>query len=122
MSELPLWPEVLGRLVRGDELSTELAEGALSEILSGSATDAQIAAFALGLRAKGETPAELAALVRTMLRFSERVVCWPSTGRCLERASCSWPGSRTASSRSTTDRTSTRRARAFWRRCPAARW
>ena len=74
MSELPLWPEVLGRLVRGDELSTELAEGALSEILSGSATDAQIAAFALGLRAKGETPAELAALVRTMLRFSERVV------------------------------------------------
>ncbi|MCI4354235.1 MAG: anthranilate phosphoribosyltransferase, partial [Thermoplasmata archaeon] len=69
-----LWRDVLGRLVRHEELTPELAESALSSILSGDATDAQIAAFALGLRAKGETPAELAALVRTMLRFSERVV------------------------------------------------
>ena len=41
----------------------------MSEILSGDATDAQIAAFGVALRAKGETAAELAALVRTMLEL-----------------------------------------------------
>jgi anthranilate phosphoribosyltransferase len=45
----------------------------MSEILSGDATDAQIAAFGVALRAKGETAAELAALVRTMLDFAEHV-------------------------------------------------
>ncbi len=45
----------------------------MAAILSGEATDAQIAGFAVALRAKGETAAELAALVRTMLRYAERV-------------------------------------------------
>ena len=68
-----LWPEVIGRLLRRDDLPDDLVEQAMSEILSGDATDAQIAAFGVGLRAKGETAAELAALVRTMLRFAEHV-------------------------------------------------
>jgi anthranilate phosphoribosyltransferase len=68
-----LWPDVLGRLLRRDDLGPDLAEQALGAILAGDATDAQIAGFAVGLRAKGETPEELAALVRTMLRFAERV-------------------------------------------------
>ena len=38
----------------------------MQQMLSGEATDAQIAAFAVGLRAKGETPAEIQALVATM--------------------------------------------------------
>ena len=68
-----LWPEVLGRLARREELDPALAQAALAAILGGQATDAQIAAFALTLRAKGETPAELAALVRAMLAHAERV-------------------------------------------------
>ncbi len=68
-----LWSEVMGRLLRRDDLPAELAERALGAILAGDATDAQIAGFAVGLRAKGETPEELAALVRTLLRFAERV-------------------------------------------------
>ena len=68
-----LWPEVLGRLLRRDDLPAELAERALGAILTGEATDAQIAGFAVGLRAKGETSEELAALVRTMLRLADRV-------------------------------------------------
>ena len=68
-----LWPEVIGRLLRREELPSAMVEKAMSAILSGEATDAQIAAFAVGLRAKGETPAELATLVRTMLGFAERV-------------------------------------------------
>ncbi|MEX2099798.1 MAG: anthranilate phosphoribosyltransferase [Acidimicrobiia bacterium] len=68
-----LWPDVIGRLVRREELPDDLVEQTMSVILSGEATDAQIAGFAVSLRAKGETPGELAALVRTMLRFAERV-------------------------------------------------
>ena len=68
-----LWQEVLGRLVARDDLSADLAEQAMGAILGGDATDAQIAGFAVALRAKGETVTELAALVRTMLRHAERV-------------------------------------------------
>ena len=68
-----LWPDVIGRLLRREDLPDDLVEQAMSVILAGDATDAQIAAFAVGLRAKGETAAELAALVRTMLQFAEHV-------------------------------------------------
>jgi anthranilate phosphoribosyltransferase len=68
-----VWPDVLGRLVRREDLPPELASAALDRVLAGDATDAQIAAFATLLRAKGETPVELAALVRTMLERSEPI-------------------------------------------------
>jgi anthranilate phosphoribosyltransferase len=68
-----LWPEVLGYLARRDDLPELLVEQAMTAILSGEATDAQIAAFGFGLRAKGETPLELATLARTMLGFADRV-------------------------------------------------
>src|SRR6266849_2916521 len=67
------WPDVIGRLVRREELPVALVEGAMSTILSGDATDAQIAGFAVALRSKGETSIELASLVRTMLRFADTV-------------------------------------------------
>ena len=66
--------DVLDRLVRGVDLDAAGAEVAMRRILAGEATDAQIAAFAVALRAKGETPVELATLVRTALEFAERVV------------------------------------------------
>ena len=68
-----LWPDVLGRLVRREDLPPDLAAAALGAVLRGEATDAQLAGFAVGLRAKGETPTELAALVRTMLEHSAHV-------------------------------------------------
>jgi anthranilate phosphoribosyltransferase len=68
-----VWPDVLGRLVRREELRPELAAAALDTVLAGDATDAQIAAFATLLRAKGETPVELAALARAMLARSEPI-------------------------------------------------
>ena len=52
-----LWPDAIGRLLRREELPTELVEQVMTAILSGEATDAQIAGFAVALRAKGETPA-----------------------------------------------------------------
>lgn len=66
-----LWPDVLGALVAGHDLSDASVEAVMTEILEGRADDAQIAAFAVALRAKGETSGELAGLVRTMRRFAE---------------------------------------------------
>ncbi|HEY7106308.1 MAG TPA: anthranilate phosphoribosyltransferase [Acidimicrobiia bacterium] len=74
-----LWPDAIGRLLRREELPRDLTEQVMSAILSGDATDAQIAGFAVAMRTKGETPTELATLVRTMLRFAERVDL-PSAG------------------------------------------
>jgi anthranilate phosphoribosyltransferase len=68
-----LWPDVLARLLRREDLTAAVIEQAFSDILAGEATDAQIAGFAVALRAKGESAAELSALVRTMMRFATLV-------------------------------------------------
>jgi anthranilate phosphoribosyltransferase len=68
-----LWPDVLGPLLRREELDAGLVEAAMAAILEGEASDAQIAGFAVALRAKGETARELAAIVRTMMRYATRV-------------------------------------------------
>ncbi|HEV7687257.1 MAG TPA: anthranilate phosphoribosyltransferase, partial [Acidimicrobiia bacterium] len=72
-ADAPFWPPLLTKLMRGEDLTADEAGRALARILEGEATSAQIAAFAVSLRAKGETPAEMAALVRTMLAFAEHV-------------------------------------------------
>ncbi|SCF40826.1 anthranilate phosphoribosyltransferase [Micromonospora mirobrigensis] len=61
------WPHLLNALLRGEELSTADTAWAMDEIMTGAATPAQVSAFAVALRAKGETPAELAGLVEAML-------------------------------------------------------
>jgi anthranilate phosphoribosyltransferase len=61
------WPMLTSALLRGEELSTEDTAWAMGEIMAGSATAVQIAGFAVALRAKGESPAEIAGLVRSML-------------------------------------------------------
>jgi anthranilate phosphoribosyltransferase len=67
------WPAVLDKLVRHVDLEPAEIAAAFSTILRGEATDAQIAAFAVALRTKGETAVEIAALVQTMLSFAERI-------------------------------------------------
>ncbi|MFQ5558502.1 MAG: anthranilate phosphoribosyltransferase, partial [Acidimicrobiales bacterium] len=61
------WPEVLGRLSRGEDLEADTTRGVLGSILAGEATDAQIAAFIVALRQKGETTAEMTGMVEAML-------------------------------------------------------
>jgi anthranilate phosphoribosyltransferase len=61
------WPNLLSALMRAEELSVEDTAWAMGQIMSGSATAVQVAGFAVALRAKGETPAELAGLVAAML-------------------------------------------------------
>lgn len=61
------WPEVLGALVAGDDLDAAQTSWAMTEVLSGEATPAQIAGFAVALRSKGETTDEVTGLVEAML-------------------------------------------------------
>jgi anthranilate phosphoribosyltransferase len=74
LSELGGWPAILGTLTGGRDLSAVEVEAAVTEILQGSATSAQIAAFAVGLRMKGETVEEMTALLDVMRAFGEPVV------------------------------------------------
>jgi anthranilate phosphoribosyltransferase len=58
--------EAIDKLVRGESLDAEQASGAMSEIMDGEATPAQIAALLVALRMKGETVEEIAGLARVM--------------------------------------------------------
>ena len=70
---MPTWPDVLSALVRRESLAAEQTAWAMDEIMSGNATPAQVAAFAVALRAKGESSEELTGLVATMLRHANRL-------------------------------------------------
>jgi anthranilate phosphoribosyltransferase len=61
------WPALLTTLMSSADLSADDTAWAMDEVMAGNATPAQLAAFAVLLRAKGETPQELAGLVRTMV-------------------------------------------------------
>jgi anthranilate phosphoribosyltransferase len=80
------WPAVLAPLVAGADLDAAQTAWAMGEILSGEATDAQIAGFAVALRAKGETIDEVSGLVAAMysrgtpLRVTGRLLDVVGTG------------------------------------------
>lgn len=58
--------EILAKLVAGNDLSVEEAKKAHEIILTGQATDAQIAAFLTALRMKGETIDEITGLASVL--------------------------------------------------------
>ena len=68
------WPNLLSTLVAGTDLTADQAGDALREILSGDATDAQIAGFLVGLRSKGESIVEVSAMVDAMLDAAAPIV------------------------------------------------
>ena len=57
---------MLGALVAGGDLSSEQTAWAMGEILAGEASPAQIAGFAVALKAKGETVEEVSGLADAM--------------------------------------------------------
>jgi len=58
--------DAIATIVEGHDLSADRMHAAMDAILAGEASEAQIAAFAVGLRMKGETPTEIAEAARTM--------------------------------------------------------
>jgi anthranilate phosphoribosyltransferase len=67
------WSQVIADLMAGRDLSDPEAIWALREVMSGSASPAQIAGFLVALRCKGVTGRELAALVSVMVENSVAV-------------------------------------------------
>jgi anthranilate phosphoribosyltransferase len=61
------WSALLTALMSGTDLPADDTAWAMDEIMAGAAAPAQLAAFAVLLRAKGETPEELAWIVTTKL-------------------------------------------------------
>ncbi|WP_167050956.1 anthranilate phosphoribosyltransferase [Salinibacterium sp. ZJ77] len=53
------WPSILTELLAGGDLSISEAEWAMRQVMEGQATEAQLAAFVVALRAKGETVDEI---------------------------------------------------------------
>jgi len=57
---------LIDKLTRHEDLSSEEAAAAMAEVMEGRAAPAQIAGFLMGLAMKGERPAEIVGLARTM--------------------------------------------------------
>jgi anthranilate phosphoribosyltransferase len=66
VSAQPTWPALLSRLLAREDLASGDTAWAMNEVMAGEATPAQIAAFVVALRAKGESAEEVAGLADTM--------------------------------------------------------
>ncbi|RKT53282.1 anthranilate phosphoribosyltransferase [Saccharothrix australiensis] len=66
------WPLLLNQLIDRVDLSEDDTGWAMDQIMSGAATPAQVGAFAVALRAKGETPEEVDGLASVMLKYGRR--------------------------------------------------
>ena len=66
--------EAIIKLSGKHDLSRDEAYAAMNQIMSGEATDAQIAAFLMGLRLKGETVEEIAGCAAVMREKAVRIV------------------------------------------------
>lgn len=67
------WAGIFRRLTGGDSLTADAANAAMTEILNGDATPAQIAGFVIALRTRGETSEELVGLLSAMRAAAETV-------------------------------------------------
>jgi anthranilate phosphoribosyltransferase len=67
------WPVTLNRLISGSDLTRDEAYEAMAEVMSGDASESQIAALLVALRAKGETAEEMTGLVNAMVDASVQV-------------------------------------------------
>jgi anthranilate phosphoribosyltransferase len=69
----PTWSDLLGRLVAGHDLTAEQTGWAMDRVMDGEATAAQIAGFAVALRAKGETADEVLGMADSMVSHARTV-------------------------------------------------
>ena len=67
--------EIIAKLINQEPLSREEAAGAMTDIMSGNASEAQIGAFITGLRLTGETPEIIAGCAEVMRANATPVKC-----------------------------------------------
>lgn len=65
--------EALHELLNGNDLSHDMAAGAMEEMMSGEATDIQMAAYLTALRMKGETIEEITASAEIMRKMAAKI-------------------------------------------------
>lgn len=75
--------QILGQLAEGRDLSREQASAALDELVDGGVSDAQAAAFLMGLRVKGETADEIAGLAQALRQRAVKVEV-PNVGALVD--------------------------------------
>jgi len=86
MSNSNTWPQLVGTLTKGLDLTSNSAQWAMNEILQGATDISQIKEFLLALKSKGETAEEVNAFVDAMYQHSapidiaERAVDTVGTG------------------------------------------
>src|SRR6188508_3509579 len=61
-----MFSALIEKVMRREDLTSEEASAAMAEVMEGRAADAQIAGFLIGMAMKGERPAEIVGLARTM--------------------------------------------------------
>jgi anthranilate phosphoribosyltransferase len=69
----PTWSGLLTRLLRREDLSADDTRWAMRQVMTGEASPAQVAGFLVALRAKGESPEEVAGLAATMVELATPV-------------------------------------------------
>jgi anthranilate phosphoribosyltransferase len=67
------WPDLLSALLSGQALDRADAAWAMGEVMDGEVSPVRVAAFAVALRAKGETSDEVTGLVESMLARAVRL-------------------------------------------------
>ncbi len=77
------WPGLIGALLARKHLTAAQARDAMTTILTGDATPAQLVGFVVALRSKGETAEELSGLLDSVLSAAELV---PLDESVLDRA------------------------------------
>src|SRR4051812_25458255 len=60
--------QAIGKISKRQDLTLEEAEAAMDEIMTGTATQAQVGGYLMGLRLKGETIDEITGSARSMRR------------------------------------------------------
>src|SRR5712675_3024665 len=61
-----MFPALIDKLTRHEDLTSEEAAAAMAEVMEGRAAAAQVAGLLIGLAMKGERPTEIVGLARTM--------------------------------------------------------
>jgi len=61
-----MFPQLIEKLMRREDLTSEEASAAMAEVMEGRAAEAHIAGLLIGLAMKGERPEEIVGLARTM--------------------------------------------------------
>lgn len=78
------WSDLIAALLRREDLGPQDTAWAMGRVMEGDATPVQLAGFLVALRAKGETPDEVAGLVSAMLEHAALVDIDPSVGPTVD--------------------------------------